>query len=91
MPSSAFCTDVVSTRVWIKANLAHEIGKAAASPGRLAENLVMFIRQNQGRLGSKRRGNEFAKLTRARRGCERGDPEPVHIVRDDREISRGRG
>jgi Fic/DOC family protein len=32
-------------------------------PDRLAENLVMFMRQNQGKLGKKRRENEFAKLT----------------------------
>jgi hypothetical protein len=32
-------------------------------PDRMAENLVMFIRQNKGSLGHKRRENEFAKLT----------------------------
>jgi hypothetical protein len=32
-------------------------------PDRMVENLVMFIRQNQGTLGRKRRANEFAKLT----------------------------
>ena len=32
-------------------------------PDRMAENLVMFIRQNKGTLGRKRRENEFAKLT----------------------------
>ncbi len=32
-------------------------------PDRLAENLMMFLRQNQGKLGKKRRENEFAKLT----------------------------
>jgi hypothetical protein len=32
-------------------------------PDRMAENLVMFIRQNQGTLGRKRRENEFEKLT----------------------------
>jgi hypothetical protein len=32
-------------------------------PDRLAENLIMFIRQNNGVLGHKRRENEFAKLT----------------------------
>ncbi len=32
-------------------------------PDRLAEDLVMFIRQNNGRLGKKRRANEFEKLT----------------------------
>jgi hypothetical protein len=32
-------------------------------PDRMAENLVMFIRQNKGALGRKRRENEFAKLT----------------------------
>lgn len=32
-------------------------------PDRLAEDLVRFIRQNNGRLGKKRREGEFAKLT----------------------------
>jgi Fic/DOC family len=32
-------------------------------PDRMAENLVMFIRQNKGALGRKRHENEFAKLT----------------------------
>jgi Fic family protein len=32
-------------------------------PDRLAEDLVMFIRKNDGALGKKRRENEFAKLT----------------------------
>lgn len=32
-------------------------------PDRLAEDLVRFIRQNNGRLGKKRREREFAKLT----------------------------
>jgi Fic family protein len=32
-------------------------------PDRLAENLVMFIRGNHGRLGKKRRENEFRQLT----------------------------
>jgi Fic family protein len=32
-------------------------------PDRLAEDLVMFIRKNNGELGKKRRENEFAKLT----------------------------
>jgi hypothetical protein len=32
-------------------------------PDRMAENLVMFIRQNKGALGRKRRESEFAKLT----------------------------
>jgi Fic/DOC family len=32
-------------------------------PDRIAENLLMFIRKNNGRLGKKRRENEFAKLT----------------------------
>lgn len=31
-------------------------------PDRLAENLLMFIRKNNGKLGKKRRENEFAKL-----------------------------
>jgi hypothetical protein len=32
-------------------------------PDRLAENLIMFIRQNDGRLGKKRRDHELAQLT----------------------------
>jgi hypothetical protein len=32
-------------------------------PDRLAENLVMFVRQNDGKLGKKRRENELARLT----------------------------
>jgi len=32
-------------------------------PDRLAEDLVMFIRKNSGKLGKERRENEFAKLT----------------------------
>lgn len=32
-------------------------------PDRLAENLIMYIRKNNGSLGRKRRENEFAKLT----------------------------
>jgi Fic family protein len=32
-------------------------------PDRLAEDLVMYIRQNNGKLGKQRRENEFAKLT----------------------------
>ncbi len=32
-------------------------------PDRLAQDLVMFIRKNSGKLGKKRRENEFAKLT----------------------------
>lgn len=31
-------------------------------PDRLAENLLMFIRKNNGKLGTKRRENEFARL-----------------------------
>ena len=31
-------------------------------PDRLAENLILYIRKNNGRLGRKRRENEFAKL-----------------------------
>ena len=34
-------------------------------PDRLAENLVMFIRQNNGALPKKRRANEFKQLTDA--------------------------
>lgn len=32
-------------------------------PDRLAEDLVRFVRQNNGKLGKKRREGEFAKLT----------------------------
>ena len=32
-------------------------------PDTLAESLVMFVRQNQGKLGKKRRENQFGKLT----------------------------
>ena len=32
-------------------------------PDRIAEDLLMYIRKNNGRLGKKRRQNEFAKLT----------------------------
>jgi hypothetical protein len=32
-------------------------------PDRLAASLITFIRQNDGRLGRRRRDNEFAKLT----------------------------
>jgi hypothetical protein len=32
-------------------------------PDRIAENLVRFIRLNEGKLGSKRRDGEFEKLT----------------------------
>jgi hypothetical protein len=31
-------------------------------PDRLAENLLLFIRQNEGKLSRKRREGEFAKL-----------------------------
>ena len=34
-------------------------------PDRMAESLVLFIRQNKGKLGKKRRENEFGKLTDA--------------------------
>jgi hypothetical protein len=36
---------------------------AIEMPDRLAANLITFIRQNDGRLGRKRRDREFAKLT----------------------------
>lgn len=32
-------------------------------PDRIAENLILFIQQNHGKLGRRRRENEFAKLT----------------------------
>jgi len=34
-------------------------------PDRMAENLVLYIHKNEGRLGRKRRENEFTKLTDA--------------------------
>jgi hypothetical protein len=34
-------------------------------PDRMAENLILYIRKNNGTLGRKRRENEFAKLTDA--------------------------
>jgi hypothetical protein len=39
------------------------IMEAVEMPDRLAENLVMFIRQNKGTLSKKRREGEFSKLT----------------------------
>jgi hypothetical protein len=41
----------------------HRIMDTVEMADRLAEDLVMFMRQNQGNLGKKRRENEFAKLT----------------------------
>jgi hypothetical protein len=41
----------------------HRIMDAVEMPDRLAENLVMFIRQNQGKLSKRRREGEFNKLT----------------------------
>jgi Fic family protein len=41
----------------------HAIANTVEMPDRLAENLVMFIRQNKGTLPEKRRNNEFEKLT----------------------------
>ena len=38
------------------------IMEAVEMPDRLAENLVMFIRQNRGTLPAKRRANEYKKL-----------------------------
>ena len=35
---------------------------AVEMPDRVAENLVMYIRQNQGMLAKKRRAGEFKKL-----------------------------
>jgi len=40
----------------------HRIMDAVEMPDRLAENLVMFIRQNQGNLSKKRREGEFKQL-----------------------------
>lgn len=39
------------------------IMEAVEMPDRLAQNLIMFIRQNNGQLGRKRREKEFAELT----------------------------
>jgi hypothetical protein len=41
----------------------NRIMNAVEMPDRMAENLIMFILQNKGNLGLKRRENEFAKLT----------------------------
>jgi hypothetical protein len=40
----------------------HRIMESVEMPDRLAENLVMFIRQNKGRLSRKRREDEFRQL-----------------------------
>jgi hypothetical protein len=40
----------------------HRIMDAVEMPDRIAENLVMFIRQNKGKLSKKRREGEFNKL-----------------------------
>ena len=37
--------------------------EAVEMPDRLAENLIMFIRQNNGILSKKRRANEYKKLS----------------------------
>jgi len=37
--------------------------EAVEMPDRLAENLIMFIRQNNGMLSKKRRANEYKKLS----------------------------
>jgi len=49
-------------------------------PDRVAENLIMYIRKNNGTLGRKRRENEFAKLT---------DPEVASIETIVREAFHG--
>ena len=41
----------------------HRIMDTVEMPDRLAENLLMFIRQNKGQLPNRRRTKEFAKLT----------------------------
>ena len=41
----------------------HRIMEAVEMPDRLAENLVMFIRQNRGTLSKTRREGEFRQLT----------------------------
>lgn len=41
----------------------HRVMDTVEMPDRMAENLILFIRQNHGRLGRRRRENEFAKLT----------------------------
>jgi len=56
------------------------IANTVEMPDRLAENLIMFIRQNDGTLGRKRREREFAKLT---------DDEVVAIERVVREAFDG--
>jgi hypothetical protein len=40
----------------------HHIMDTVEMPDRMAENLLMFIRQNKGTLSKKRRTEEFAKL-----------------------------
>jgi len=41
----------------------HRIMNTVEMPDRVAENLIMYIRKNNGTLGRKRRENEFAELT----------------------------
>ena len=41
----------------------HRIMNTVEMPDRMAENLVGFIRLNEGELGRKRREDEFEKLT----------------------------
>ena len=45
---------------------------AVEMPDRLAENLVMFIRQNNGTLSKKRREGEFKQAARRRSDPDRG-------------------
>ena len=54
----------------------HRIMNTVEMPDRLAENLVMFIRDNHGKLSKKRRENEFRKLT------DKEVASLEHIVRD---------
>jgi hypothetical protein len=44
-------------------SLGERSQQAVEMPDRMAENLVRFIRRNEGKLGRKRREGEFAKLT----------------------------
>jgi hypothetical protein len=41
----------------------HRIMNAVEMPDRMAQSLILFIRQNAGLLSRKRRENEFSKLT----------------------------
>ena len=52
-----------SSRKWINDEAMRRVMNTVEMPDRMAENLVRFIRRNEGKLGRKRREGEFAKLT----------------------------